>query len=236
MKTLAIIQPFYIPWKGYFDIINDSDEFILYGDVRYTEHSWLNRNQVKTPNGVQWITIPVRTKGRYEQIIYTAELVDSKWAKKHFNTIQSFYSKAPFWKTYKEILNELYILAEKETHICKINELFLREICKLLGITTKIKLSKEYPLTSGKTEKLIDMCLQAKATRYISGSIAKDYIDSTQFGAAGIELVWKDYSGYPEYPQLHGEFTHGVSILDVLLNTGENAPYYIWGWRHEVGK
>jgi hypothetical protein len=231
LKTIAIIQPFYIPWKGYFDIINDSDEFILYGDVRYTEHSWLNRNQIKTPGGAQWITIPVRTKGRYEQAIDSAELVDSKWAKKHFNTIQSFYSKAPFWKKYKEFLHELYILAERETHISKINEWFLREICKLLSITTEIKLSNEYPLTSGKTEKLLDMCLQAKATRYISGSVAKDYIDPTQFEVAGIELIWKDYSSYPEYPQLHGDFLNSVSVIDLLLNVGDDAPYYIWGWR-----
>ena len=231
MKTIAIIQPFYIPWKGYFDIINEADEFVLYEDVKYTEHSWLNRNQIKTQMGPQWITIPVKTRGRYCQLINEAELVDSRWAKKHYQTIQAFYSKAPYWKKYHELINELYVLIEKETYISRINEFFIRELCKVLGIKTKIRLSSDYIHTAGKTEKLIELCSQAGASRYISGPAAKDYIETVQFSEAGIDLVWKDYSGYPEYPQMFGEFVHSVSVIDLLLNVGADAYYYIWGWR-----
>ncbi|MDR0813162.1 MAG: WbqC family protein [Oscillospiraceae bacterium] len=232
-KTLGIIQPFYIPWKGYFDIIHDSDEFVLYNDVRYVEHSWLNRNQIKTPSGAHWLTIPVKTKGLYDQHIDQAELVSSAWAKKHFQTIRQFYSKAPFWKHYESWLADLYARAENESLIAKVNELFIREISVELGITTKIVLSDEYNLHDGKTGKLIEFCEQSGSSRYISGPAAKDYITPESFAEAGVELIWKDYSGYPEYSQQHGEFIHGVSVLDLLLSVGTEAPYYIWGWREQ---
>jgi hypothetical protein len=234
MKTLGIIQPFYIPWKGYFDIIHDSDEFILYDDVRYVEHSWINRNQIKTPQGAQWLTIPVKTKGLYDQNINQAELVSNVWAKKHLQTIRQFYSKAPYWKLYEPWLAELYGRASNETRIAKVNALFIREICAKLDIKTAIKSSSEYELYNGKTEKLIELCRQTEAGRYISGPAAKDYIIPGQFENAGVELVWKDYSGYPEYHQLHGGFTHSVSVLDLLFNAGNDAGYYIWGWREKA--
>jgi hypothetical protein len=234
MKTLAVIQSAYIPWKGYFDIIHDSGEFVLYDTVQYVERSWQNRNQIKTPKGAQWITIPVKTKGKYKQAIQEAELVDHKWENKHFNTLQSFYSKAPFWKQYKDAFIDLYSKCGQLTTISEVNELFIYACCKLLGITTPIKQAREFVLHEGKTEKLIELCRQTGAGRYISGPAAKDYIIPGQFENAGVELVWKDYSGYPEYHQLHGGFTHSVSVLDLLFNAGDNAGYYIWGWRERI--
>lgn len=233
-KTIAILQPFYLPWKGYFDIIHEVDEFILYDTVRYTEHSWINRNQIKTPNGVRWISIPIKTAGRYRQQIREAEVVNSLWADKHRDILRLMYANTPYWNKYRKQFNDLYDELYAEKYINRINEKSLFFVCDILEITTKITHSSDYKTTEGKTEKLIELCRQAGATRYISGSAAKSYIDEQKFIEAGIELVWKNYDGYPEYSQLHGEFVHGVSIVDLIFNMGEKSSYYIWGWRNET--
>jgi hypothetical protein len=231
MKTVAIIQSNYIPWRGYFDIIHDVDEFILYDDMQYTRRDWRNRNQIKTPQGLLWLSVPVQVKGKFFQKINETTLENHDWAKNHFQTIQSFYSKSPFWKEYKEWLIELYSKAAECCIISDVNEMFLHAICQKLNIVTLFTHSSDYHLLEGQTEKLVGLCKDAGATRYISGPAAKDYVVPDLFEAENIELVWKDYYGYPEYPQLYGEFIPNVSILDLLLNVGDKAPDYIWGWR-----
>lgn len=235
-KTIAIIQPFYLPWKGYFDIIHDVDEFILYDNVKYTERSWINRNQIKTPNGVNWISIPIKTAGRYQQQIKDAEVVNNLWVDKHRETLRRMYVNTPYWNKYCKQFNDLYDELYDEKYISKINEKFLFIICEILGITTQITHSSDYQLTEGKTEKLIELCKQSDAKRYISGSLAKNYIDEQKFIEAKIELVWKNYDGYPEYSQLYNGFVHGVSIVDLIFNMGKESAYYVWGWRDETQK
>ncbi|HNR11661.1 MAG TPA: WbqC family protein, partial [Nitrosomonas europaea] len=123
-------------------------------------------------------------------------------------------------------LEPLY-LAETFTHISQLNRRFIEAICNYLGIKTVIKNSWDYTLLDGKTERLADLCVQAGGTEYISGPAAKDYVDEQVFKENGIKLTWFDYIGYPEYQQLWGEFTHGVTILDLLLNCGKNAKRYM---------
>lgn len=226
MKKVAILQSNYIPWKGYFDMIAAVDEFILYDDVQYTRRDWRNRNQIKTPQGVQWLTVPVKVKGKYHQKIRNIEIDGSDWASVHWKTLSQNYRRAPYYSEIKSWLEPLYI-AEHYTHLSQLNRRFIEAICKYLGIKTVISNSWDYSLLDGKIDRLVNLCAQAGCTEYISGPTARDYIDENVFFEQGINLTWFSYNSYPEYPQLWGEFTHGITILDLLFNCGKDAPRYM---------
>jgi hypothetical protein len=226
MKKVAILQSNYIPWKGYFDLIGLVDEFILYDDMQYTRRDWRNRNKIKTPNGPAWVTIPVDVKGKYFQKINETLISDPNWAKDHWATIRQFYSKSKYFKDYKDRF-EPFFLTNQETHLSKINYELIALINDILGITTKISWSSDYRIIDGKTERLLDLVLQAGGTEYISGPAAKDYIVDSLFGDANVKLSWMDYSGYPEYSQLYPPFEHGVTILDLIFNEGPGAKEFM---------
>ncbi len=221
MKKIAILQSNYIPWKGYFDLINMVDEFILYDEVQYTKNDWRNRNKIQTKQGVQWLTIPVRQK-ELSQLIKDTKITDKKWAKKHWTTIKQNYSKAKYFKEYKDTFEDLYLNNEEE-YLSQINYRFIVAICNILGITTKIRWSNEFDLKDGQTKKLLGICKDCNADVYISGPAAKDYFDEELAKKENIQVEWMDYSGYPEYTQLHQPFDHGVTILDLIFNEGNDA-------------
>lgn len=226
MKKVAILQSNYIPWKGYFDMIAAVDEFILYDDMQYTRRDWRNRNQIKTPQGVQWLTVPVLVKGKYHQKICETEIDGADWAAAHWKALAQNYRRAPHFVEIAAWLEPLY-LGKTFTHISHLNRRFIEAICTYLGIKTTITNSWDYTLLDGKTERLADLCVQAGGTEYISGPAAKDYVDEKVFSDLNINLTWFDYAGYPEYPQLWGEFAHGVTILDLLFNCGKDATRYM---------
>jgi hypothetical protein len=225
-KRLAIVQSSYIPWKGYFDLINSVDEFVLFDDVQYTRRDWRNRNRIKTPTGLAWLSIPVSSKGNFEAPIKQIQVEDASWAGRHWRTIRSNYARAAHFRAYADVLEPLYLQSD-ELHLSAINRRFLSAICDVLGIRTKISWSWEYEILPGKTERLVSICRQAKADIYISGPSAAAYIDAQQFENAGIELVYFDYGGYPSYQQLFPPFEHSVSVLDLILNEGPEAPRYM---------
>lgn len=202
------------------------DEFILYDDMQYTRRDWRNRNQIKTPQGVQWLTIPVQVKGKYHQKIRDTEIDGIDWASVHWKALVQNYRRAPHFDEIAAWLEPLY-LAESYTYLSRLNQSFIRAVCAYLGIATKISNSWDYQLNEGKTERLADLCAQAGGTEYISGPAAKGYIEEGVFTEHGIKLTWFEYTGYPEYPQLWGDFTHGVAILDLLFNCGKDAPRYM---------
>jgi len=226
MKKIAILQSNYIPWKGYFDMIAAVDEFILYDDMQYTRRDWRNRNQIKTPQGLQWLTVPVKVKGKYHQTIKETELDNQEWTKKHWGALLQNYKKAPHYKEITELLEPMY-LQSNYTYLSELNRILIENICHYLSITTKITSSTDYQLIEGKTERLVDLCVQASATEYISGPAAKNYVEAHLFEEKNIKLTWFDYSGYKEYPQLWGEFAHGVTILDLLFNCGKSSDLYM---------
>lgn len=227
MKKVAILQSNYIPWKGYFDIINSVNEFILYDDMQYTRRDWRNRNKIMTRDGGKWLTIPVNNKGKYYQKIKEVTVSEPNWAEKHWKSICHNYTRAPYFAQYESIIGGLYDQCAKESYLSKINYIFLACICKILGIETKISWSSDYLMKDGKTERLIGLVQAAGGDYYLSGPAAKDYIEEQLFQEAGIELAWMDYSGYPEYHQLSEQFEHGVSILDLIFNEGQNAPKFM---------
>jgi hypothetical protein len=226
IKKVAIVQSNYIPWKGYFDLINLADEFILFDDVQYTRRDWRNRNKIKTPHGVIWLTIPVRVKNKLSQTIKETIVSDPEWNQKHWKAIVHSYSRAKCFRNYKGLFEELYLGAE-DRFLSQINYRFLTAICEILGIKTKLSWSMDYKLVEGKTGRLVDLCKQANATEYISGPSAKGYIDEALFKAGSIELRYMDYSGYPEYDQLSPPFEHNVSVIDLIFNVGPEAPRYM---------
>ena len=226
MKKIAILQSNYIPWKGYFDLINMVDEFILYDDMQYTKRDWRNRNKIQTPQGLKWLSVPVEVKGKYFQKINETKISDKEWGKKHWTTISQNYSKAPYFKKYKDIFEELYLNNDEE-FLSQINYKFIVVICKILGITTKIRWSSEFKLIDGQTEKLLGICKDCDADVYISGPAAKDYFDNNLAKKENIQIEWIDYSGYIEYGQMFEPFEHGVSILDLIFNEGINANMFM---------
>ena len=232
MKKVAISQSNYIPWKGYFDLIASVDEFIIYDDMQYTRRDWRNRNQIKTAQGIQWLTIPVQVKGKYEQKIRDVVFEGEGWYKAHWKTLVQNYGRAPFFKETAAWLEPVYMDGKFE-RLTDLNRHLIELICQQLAIKTKITASWDYKLIDGQTERLVDLCQQAAATEYLSGPAAKNYIDESLFEEAKIALTWFDYSGYPEYPQQYADFSHNVSIVDMLFNTGPNAARYM-KYHHQI--
>ena len=226
MKRVAIVQSNYIPWKGYFDLIGRCDEFILYDDVQYTRRDWRNRNRIKSPTGVQWLTIPVDVAGKYHQRIRDTRISDPDWGRKHWTTLSHNYARAPFFSYYRDHFEPLYLSAF-EPFLSTVNHSFIAAIVAILGLRTTLRRSSDYPLVEGRSERLVQLCVASGASVYLSGPAAKGYLDETLFAAAGVGVEWMDYSGYPDYPQLYGKFEHGVTILDLLFNTGPDAARYL---------
>ncbi len=226
--NVAILQPSYIPWRGYFDQIRRVDLFIFYDDVQYDKHGWRNRNQIKTAQGKQWLTIPVHTKGVLDGINIRNIRIDrsTSWEKKHLRTLTFAYSKAPYFQLYHPWLESIYhrqaeFLADFTIDIT----VELAEILKIGG--TKFLRSSEIPGIEGhKTDRLIQILTYVGAKHYISGPSARNYIEQEKFDGAGITLEYMQYN-YPEYPQLHSPFDPFVSILDLLFMVGEDAQHFL---------
>lgn len=228
-KRVAVLQSSYIPWKGYFDIIHDVDTFIFYDDVQFTYQDWRSRNRVIANGKPVWLTVP--TGGDIKRLINEVLLPNSTWQKKHWSTIRHAYTKSPGFREYAGLFEEIY-LGKQWTSLSEMNQHVIKTIAKdILGIETEFRDSLEFEARGSKLDRLIDLLMKAGATHYLSGPAARSYIDPQRFEDVGIQLEYKDYVGYPEYKQLSDDFEHGVSILDMLFNTGIDAPYYIWGWR-----
>jgi hypothetical protein len=227
--TCVILQPSYIPWRGYFHQIQKADVFVFYDCVQYDDHGWRNRNRIKTANGLQWLTIPVATKGVHTNKIQIKDVrlvPNNPWNTKHWRTLQQNYGKAPYFKRYAPLLETFYarhdaLLAD---FTCDLTIALARE----LGIEhTKFVRSSTLPAQGSKTDRLLEILTQLGAKHYISGPSAKDYMELDKFAAAGISVEYMVYD-YPQYPQIHGAFQPAVTILDVLFNVGPDAAKYIW--------
>ena len=231
MNKVAVIQSNYIPWKGYFDIINDVDHFIFYDDVQYTKNDWRNRNRIMTPNRSMWITIPVGAS--LDRLINEVKINDFNWQDRHWKSIKQNYSRAPYFKKYREFFEEIY-LARKWHGLSELNQYVIKKIAvEILNVKTRFSSSELYNAQGERQERLLEVLKKANADTYISGPAARDYIELDRFKDAGIQLVYKDYSGYPEYAQMFRPFDHFVSIIDLIFNSGPDAAWYIWGWRQE---
>jgi hypothetical protein len=220
---VAIVQSNYVPWRGYFDLIDSVDEFVLLDDVQYTKRDWRNRNRIKTAQGPRWLSIPVQVSGRYTQSIFETLIADDNWARSHWETVRQSYARAAGAGEALEFVEDLYATVPGP-RLTDVNRHFLTRIAEHLGITTKLSLSLDYDPQGSKTERLLDICLKAGASEYVSGPAARSYLEVADFEARGIAVSWFEYGPYPAYDQVHPPFDPHVSILDLLLCTGPTAP------------
>lgn len=227
-NRVAILQSSYIPWKGFFDIIHDVDTFVFFDDVQYTTRDWRSRNRVMSNGSPVWLSIPAGSD--IKRLINEVKLADSSWQQKHWTTIRHAYSKSPYFKDHAERLEAVY-LGQTWESLSEFNQHMTRVIADILGIKVNFVDAAALGAQGAKTERLVDVCRKVGATYYLSGPAAKAYIEPKLFERENIELAYKDYSGYPQYPQASESFEHAVSVLDLLFNTGPATPEYIWGWR-----
>jgi hypothetical protein len=241
---VVVDQPNYIPWKGYFDLIHDADLFVFYTDVQYTVRDWRNRNKIVTPNGDKWLSVPVGND--IHRLICEVKINDSMWQKNHYDTIKFAYSKTKYFNKYKDFLEYCY-LDKKWDNLCDLDCYMIKTIAHdFLGCKTEFEDSRNFVTHGEKHERMLNLLKNIKENQgenltnkkldYLSGPAAKDYIVAADYKASDIGLAWKNYEGYPVYNQCYNlSFNHFVSIFDLLFNTGEDAPYFIWGWREESG-
>jgi hypothetical protein len=226
-QRVAILQSNYLPWKGYFDIIHDVDLFVFYDNVQYTKNDWRNRNRIKTPNGPSWLTVPAG--GDLNRLVCEVKLIDDHWQQKHWKTLQQNYSGAPHFTHYAEFFEDVYLGRTWDT-LSELNQYLIKAIAvDHLGIKCEFADSRQFPAAGANLDRLISLVKSTGATTYLSGPSARNYIVDERFDEIGVDLQYKSYEGYPEYPQRFGPFEHGVSIVDLLFNVGPDSPRFIWG-------
>jgi hypothetical protein len=223
-KKVVILQPNYIPWRGYFDLIASCDLFILYDDVQFTKNDWRNRNRIKTPNGLEWLSVPVGAK--IDRLIRDVKVHDYRWQERHWKTLRANYSRARFAGEIFDLLEPVY-LGEVFDSLLAVNRKLIETVCSYLQIDTEIRLSSEYPSRSSGSDGVLELCKILQADCYLSGPAARAYLREQDFRDSGIEVRWFDYSGYPDYPQLWGAFEGHVSVLDLLFNCGGSSRRYM---------
>lgn len=221
---VGIIQSNFLPWLGYFDFIRETDLFIIHDDLQYTKGDWRNRNRIKTPRGLEWITVPVHYRNTSQLIDETAIDYSTPWAKKILNRIRESYRRAPYFEPFFSELADL--LTQPADSISDLNLRLIHWVCRSLAIATPIRMSGDYQPQGAKTERLIGILSQVKATTYLSGPAAQAYLIPEMFERAGIRLEYKQYN-YPEYEQLYPPFISKVSVIDLLFMKGQEAKFYL---------
>jgi hypothetical protein len=227
--VVVVMQPTYLPWIGYFDLIGQADIFVFLDTVQFEKQSWQQRNRIKTSQGVQWLSVPVfHSFG--QKIIDVRINNQTKWRRKHWMSLFTNYGKAPFWSLYGPELDQLY---QREYYrLAELNIDLVKLLCGMFGIKPRfLRTSEQPPLPGTKVEPLIALCKQLGADTYLSPAGSRAYLESeTPFRESGISLVFQEYE-HPIYPQLHGGFISHLSVVDLLMNTGPRAPEIILSGR-----
>lgn len=223
-KKIVILQPGYLPWLGFFDLMYKADTFVILDDVQYTVRDWRSRNRIKTPEGVMWLTVPVQGKGLRGKLIKDVEVDNTQqWQKKHLRSMESFYGKAEHFKEVIELINDIY--RKNYTFLIDVDMDFILRAKEFLSLESKIVLSSEIPSTGKRDEKLLSICKHLNATHYLTGNAAKAYLRESIFKVKGITVEWHDYH-LPYYNQLwlkKAGFISHLSIIDLLFNHGADS-------------
>jgi hypothetical protein len=222
--TCVILQPSYIPWRGYFHQIAKADCFIFLDDVQYDKRSWRNRNRIKTPQGPRWLTIPVHAKGCQVEGTLIRDIricPDTPWAAKHWNTLEQAYRKTPFFELYAPLLKTFY--GNNWEFLSDLTIEMTMSLARELGIRNTVFLrSSSFKAEGSKTDRLVSLLGSVGATHYLTGPAARAYLEETKLLDAGITLEYVEYS-FKDYPQLYPPFEGNVSILDLLFMKGPEA-------------
>ena len=220
---LSVHQPQYLPWLGYFDKIAGSDLFVFLDEPQFKKREFQNRNRIKGPQGEIWLTVPVVSKGKFEQPIKDVLIDNSQaWQKNHWQTLSLNLKKAPFWAQYSPGLEAFY--TTPYSHLCDLNFKMSLWFFEQLGLKTPWKIESEIGTSTVSTERLIELCKKTGSTGYYSGSGGKDYMDEERFKQEGLDLSYQHYS-HPSYPQRFADkgFLPYMSIVDLLMNVGPDS-------------
>lgn len=226
----AIHQPQTFPWLGYIAKLLQADVFVLLDTVQFKKNEWQNRNKLKTPNGWQWLTVPVRHQ--FGQTIAQVEInTTANWRHKHLQTFKTYYARAPYFDAY---LPELETLYAREWHfLAPFNIAGIQWILNQLEIDRKLVIASQLPSISNRQEitadeRLVRIVRQMQADTYLSGAGAREYLNQALFPAKDIDLLFQNFV-HPTYAQLHGEFVSHLSVLDLLFNHGPASKKIIQG-------
>jgi len=226
---VAIHQPNYLPWLGYFNKMARSDVFVLFDDVQLVRgKSFMTRNRVKAANGAQWLTVPVKGKSELSLIKETLIVQDGKWQRKHWRTIQLSYKKAPYFDRYEAKFSQIYDASWEK--LSELNVTLIKLIKDLLGINATLVLSSEMHIEARGDEKILSIVRELKADKYITGEGegSKRYIAEEEFKENNIELIYQHFE-HPPYHQLWGDFIPNLSVIDLLFNEGEKSLEILMG-------
>lgn len=225
MTTVAIHQPQYFPYLGFFQKLRSCDVFVVLDHVQYSVGGLINRNKIKSPTGWQWLTVP--TNGSSDTAIAEV-LIDAKsnWRRKHWNSLQTNYGRAPFFKEYADELRALLLDGDQQS-LSVVNIVFIEWMMKKMDITTPLIRSSNLAVEGSSSKMLLSICQTLKADRYLSGRGGRRYLDLAVFQAAGIEVTWQSFTP-PRYRQVYPstEFVENLSVLDALLSTGPECAAF----------
>ncbi|MBU4343802.1 MAG: WbqC family protein [Desulfobacteraceae bacterium] len=214
---VAVHQPQYLPWLGYFDKIDRADIFVLLDNVQFKKNEWQNRNRIKTAQGSQWLTVPVRYK--FSQLINQVEINNrDKWQHRQRQAIISNYKKAPYWSLLEEFFEEIFL--SKWQYISQLNIYVMKKLTELLGITTPIYVASELgEFPEDPDDRLIAMAKHFDADTYLAGGGGREYMNMEKYAESGIEVIFQEYR-HPVYNQLFGDFKPFMSAVDLIYNHG----------------
>lgn len=223
MKVIAIHQPNFLPWPGFFHKWMLADAMVLLDTVQYEKNEWQNRNRIKVASGVQWVTVPVNY--RYPQKINEVTIANQRWVRKVCNSLEQAYAKAPcftaYWSSLREVLHQPCVLLRD------LNVALIRLIGDATGCSAPLLLASDLGVNhTNPTQRLIQLCTAAGGNAYLSGQEGRAYLQQDQIAQSGLALYFQQIEA-PEYLQLHGDFASHLSVLDVLFNTGSDAAKII---------
>ena len=227
-KKVAILQSNYIPWRGYFDLINEVDEFIFFDESQYTKNDWRNRNHIKTNDRSSWLTIPIK-KMKLGTPISQVEFSNRDWISKHLKTINQFYQNCNYYDLVYEDFSS--ILTSSSNKLSNLNMKLIVNFSRKMRIDTIFLTSVD--LASSKIKKnpsqrLVDICKERGASYYYTGPSARNYLDIELFKKEKIEVIFYDYKTCKKYQQTGGNFISSLSIIDALMNCGyNNTPSFL---------
>ncbi|HRX86544.1 MAG TPA: WbqC family protein [Phycisphaerae bacterium] len=225
---VSIHQPAYLPWLGYFERIARSDVHVVLDHVQFEKNSFVNRNRVRTAEGACWLTVPVRTSGRFGALPIRELEIDggSGWQKKHWRTIAQAYARAPYFAEHAAFFEGVF--AQPWTHLAPLCEEIARYLLDAFGISTPRVFSSALPVAGAKDELVLNICRHLGAGTYLSGALGRDYLRVEAFADAGIDVVFQDYE-HPVYPQGRGWFEPNLAAVDLLFHCGPASRDILMG-------
>lgn len=218
---VSIMQPGYIPWLGFFELMRRVDVFVIYNDVDYDSGSWRNRNRIRTQQGSCWLTVPVQSRGKHGQKIMEVA-IDNRhsWAEKHCKSLHHNYRKAPYFDRIMPFFDQVY--AQEWDLLHALDMRIIMFFKDLFGISTRLIFASDLHGQGQKTERLVSLCRELHTTTYISANGARDYLQTEQFDQAGIKVEFQNYE-HPTYPQQYDGFVSHLSVVDLAFNCGERS-------------